>query len=136
MFYDFKNSAGQIEKVSLEKWVWGVVYNDKTELHQFRNEDRSFHQFKEIEQEKVAMFVMYKHEDNTKRFDLVCKDKVQYFHFYRNVVLNANSKEETKKRIYVFGWKTGKKSAYHYIMPDDRIIIADHDIADITQFNP
>lgn len=190
MQYDFKNSEGQIEKVDVERWSWGVVYKPtaeaiataekelkerneklekemteriekakkdpravknlkdyfenelskpvpifKEELQQFSFEGNIFHQFKEIRQDDVEMFVMFKPEDISKRFDVVCQGKVQYFHFYRNFVLMAKTKNEERKKIYVFGWKSEGKAVYHYILPDDRMVIADHDINNLTNFN-
>lgn len=117
-----------------ERWVWGVVYKDGTELKQF-GDDGIFHQFGEINQEEVAMFVMYKFDDDSKRIDLPVEGK-QIFHFYRNLVFDMLTEGERKVRAYCFGYKdkeTGA-SAYHFILPDDRIVISDKDL-DLTKFN-
>lgn len=115
-----------------EKWAWGVIYNDGTELKQFC-EDGTFHQFVEIEQSKVQMFIMYQLENHNKRIDLVTEGK-NIFHFYRHTTFSMLTPEQRKVQVYCFGYKDKDKTAYHYILPDDRVVIADKDI-DITKFN-
>jgi hypothetical protein len=122
-------------KADLEVWAWGVVYKDGTELKQFDYSYQRFHQFGEIQQDNVEMFVMYKTDESGKRIDLICNGNVQYFNFYRNLILDNDTR---RVRIYIFGWKNKDNGAcsYNYILPDDRLISADHDIADILAFNP
>lgn len=123
----------ETEKIELERWSWGVVYKDKTELKQFDVNGR-FHQFCEIDANKVAMFVMFNTQDANKRIDLICKGNVQYFHFYRNLFLEDG---QIRHKIYVFGWKNKDTGicSYNYILPDDRLITADHDIENLLAFN-
>jgi len=125
---------GKEEIVEQERWGWGVVYKDGSELHQFGN-DGIFHQFQEIDQEKVDMFVMYKLFDSDKRIDMPVENK-QIFHFYRRFILSAATSEERRVNVYCFGYKDKKTgaTAYHFILPDDRIIISDKDV-DVTKFN-
>jgi len=106
----------------------------RDELHQF-GPDGKFHQFAEIDQDKVEMFVMINLEDRTKRFDMSAEGK-QIFHFYRHTIFAGGTPLERRAKVYCFGWKdkeTGA-TAYHWIMPDDRLVISDKDI-DITKFN-
>lgn len=132
--FDRKDSEGNIttENVALEAWGWGVIYKDGTEFHQFDSEGK-FHQFVEINQENIDLFCMYKTEDPTKRIDISCKENVQYFHFYRNMLLNDG---EVKIRVYVFGWKNKDNGtcSYTYILPNDHIITSDHDM-DVLKFD-
>lgn len=132
MDYQFVRE-GKPERVALERWAWGVVYKDGTELRQF-GEDGIFHQFKEIVQEQVAMFVMYRTDDESKRIDMPVHEGMQIFHLYRNLVLENSSR---RVRVYVFGWKkTGVTVAsYNYILPDDRLITTDRDIPHLSDFN-
>lgn len=135
MEYTFERD-GVKEAVELERWEWGVVYKDGSELHQFDSKGR-FHQFKEINQPEVKMLVMRRTDDASKRFDLVATGDVQFFHFYRQYVFNMLSENRSKVKVYVFGWKdrvTGAAS-YNYILPDDRLITANHDIQDLTNYN-
>ena len=120
------------EVVKEEKWVWGVIYKDDTELHQFGS-DGAFHQIKEIRMDDVKLFTMYKLEDMSKRIDMVVSPEMQLFHFYRNIkpwYLDRFAK------VYVFGYKirgTSKK-CYNFILPDDRIIVSDKENVDLVNF--
>ena len=116
------------ETVTLERWGWGVVYRDGGELKQF-GDDGIFHQFKEIEQERVEMMVMYRTDDPAKRIDMPVAEGTQLFHFYRNIVLNFGEGENERRiRVYVFGWKKDGVAAYNYILPDDRFVVSSEDI--------
>lgn len=123
---------GKEETVQPERWAWGVVYKDGTELKQFDN--GIFHQFQEIKQDEVEMFVMFEMEGE-KRIDMVVTGK-QIFHFYRNFVFDYMSKDKRQAKVYVFGWKNKESgdTSYHYILPDDRIVVSDQDV-DLNKFN-
>lgn len=106
---------------------------EQGELHQFQ-EDGSFHQFAEINQDEVELFSMFRLDDMSQRFDMLTQGK-QIFHFYRHTIFSAATPEERRAKVYCFGWKdkeTGA-TAYHYILPNDRLVISDKDI-DITKF--
>lgn len=106
------------------------------ELKQF-DDDGNFHRFGEIEQERVDIFTMYKTDDEKmlKRIDMKVSEGAKIFHFYRNIGFDYQSRENYRKvQVYVFGWKKDGACSYNYILPDDRIVVADHDI-DITNFN-
>lgn len=117
--YHDKESNTDIE-ASPERWVWGVIYKDGTELKQFA-EDGTFHKFVEINQKEVDTFAMFRFEDMTKIFTIK-PNGAQIFHFYRNTILNAATDGETRSRAYVFGTKTKDEAIYNYILPDDTII--------------
>lgn len=132
---------GKAEKVVAEKWGWGVVYAGGGELHQFDTTEGIFHQFQEIDQSQVTMFVMYNLEDPSKRVDMPLRSAVEgnhlnplkLFHGYVRRVLDNDSVRQT---VYLFGWEdveAGTKS-YTYILPDDRIIVSDWRIQDFSQF--
>lgn len=124
---------GVAEQVALERWGWGVVYKGGGELHQF-GANGDFHQFQEVRQEDVEMLVMYRTDDMQKRIDMPVKGDIQLFHFYRKGRLDMGTERERAFHVYVFGWKdraTGA-CAYNYILPDDRLITSNHDIADLA----
>lgn len=132
---------GKKEEVALERWTWGVVYKDGSELHQYERPttvDGVFHQFAEIDRDNVVLFVMRNHEG--KRFDIAIKEGQQIFHFYRNKGIGtANDKGETEikwNRVYVFGYKDHKTkhTAYHFILPNDTLVIASEEI-ELAKFN-
>ena len=120
------------EVIEPERWVWGVIYKDNTELHQF-SKDLVFHQIKEIEWINVKMFTMYKLEDMKKRIDMVVMPDMQVFHFYRNI---RPAGVDHFIKVYVFGYKIRETSkvCYNFILPDDRMIISDQDNIDLTKF--
>ena len=124
--YKFKD-----ELVDTERWGWGVVYKDGRELKQF-DDAGYFHQFKEIETENVAMFVMYKLDDDSKRIDMPISEGMQFFHFYRNIRPHYS---ETFKRAYIFGFKKNGVASYNFILPDDRVIVSAVDNIDLSLFN-
>ena len=131
----FVNAEGKKEEVKLEDWIWSVVYKDNKELQQYEyNKDKelpgAFHQFKEIEQDKVRLFVM-RNLKTGQRFDIVRPEGAQLFHFYRHC--GSQRAEDTGEvikfnKIYVFGYKLGKHTAYHYILKNNTLLIADGEI--------
>lgn len=131
MNYTFTQD-GITENITPERWVWGVVYKDDTELHQFSG-DGTFHQFKEVRQEDVKMFVMYQ-LDSDLRFDMAVTDNMQIFHFYRTLMLDQGTDIARTIRVYVYGWKSGDATSYNYIMPNNRLLTANHDLQDLTLY--
>lgn len=127
---------GKPEEVKPERWVWGVVYGDNTELHQF-GDDGVFHQIKEIRMKEVKMFTMYKFDDMKKRIDLVITPEMQIVHFYRNI---RPAGEDHFIKVYVFGYAVEDRESgmlaktFNFILPDDRIIISNRDNIDLTKF--
>lgn len=123
-------------EVPLERWVWGVVYFDNTELHQFeKGKDVGvFHQIGEINWEKVKMFTMYKPDDMNKRIDLLVTPEIQVFHFYRNI---RPAYLDHFIKVYVFGYKMRgtSRAVYNFILPDDRILVSSKDNVDLSLFN-
>jgi len=136
MIYTFIRD-GKPEIVDPERWVWGVIYKDDTELHQFESDGVCckgiFHQIKEIKWKEVKIFSMYKLKDISKRIDLVVEPDMQVFHFYRNI---KTSYMDSFMKIYVFGYKVRRTSetVYNFILPDDRVIIANRDNIDLSRF--
>ena len=133
-----RNVDGNIvpEEVSLERWVWGAVYNDGTELYQFDN-DGYFHQMKEIDKDKLVQFTMYKMDDQTRRVDIFLDPtKTEVFALYRNLILEVATENERRVKVYVFGSKdkeTGK-TTFYYILPDDRLLVSNEDLVDLTVY--
>lgn len=133
MSYTFEKENGKVIEVPQEAWQWGVRYDDETELHQFGN-DGKYHQFTEIEQDRVELFSIYR-KDMEKRIDIVVTEGMQIFHFYREV--HAHYFEEAGKtvRVYAFGWKKDGQAAYHFILPDDRMVMSDKNNVNLPSFD-
>lgn len=124
----------EYETVNLEKWGWGVVYKDGTELHQFDSEG-IFHQFKEIKQDQVVMFTMYKtafHLKEANRIDMVITEGMKIMHFYRNI---RPAGYDQFIKTYVFGYEKDGVKCFNFILPDDRVIVSSVDDIDLTKFN-
>jgi hypothetical protein len=132
MEYTFINQEGKKEKVAPERWVWGVIYFDNSEFHQF-GEKGDYHQIGEIDWDRVKMFTMYRADDIRKRFDLLVTKDMQVFHFYRNARLAG---QEKFVKVYVFGYKIRgtSKAVYHFILPDDRMLISSQNNVDLSLF--
>lgn len=132
--YQF-NRDGVMEEVQPEQWGWGVIYKDGSELHQF-GENGVFHQFKEIEQDKVELFAMYKLDDMSKRYDFVVSEDMKLIHFYRNI---RPAHLTYFIKIYVFGYEKNIGGRNYknlfFILPDDRVVISDKDEIDLIKFN-
>ena len=113
----------ELEEVMLEKWAWGVVYKDGTEFHQFDN-DFNFHRIGEIDQSQVKMFTLYQPKGEGRIDIFIPEDKeVSLIHKYRNIVFNAGTSEETRKRVYIFGYKVkGGQPHYNFVMPNGTIV--------------
>jgi len=102
-----------------------------TELHQFAP-DGTFHRIGEVEQDRVALFVLYNIQDpQKKRIDLVVTDGMKLIHKYRNVKPHYM---DNFIRVYMFGYKLGSQYHYNFVLPDDRIIQSNTDDIDLTLF--
>jgi len=133
--YKYKNEKGEIEMVDVERWIWGVVYKDGSELHQF-DKDGNFHRLAEINQKEVVLFTMYKAEGSG-RYDIVMQDGARIIHKYRNI---RPYYMDRFVRVYMFGYRTGGGKGskfeyhYHFILPDDRVVISNRDNIDLAKF--
>jgi len=134
MKYTFTSQEGKKEEITPERWVWGVVYLDDSEFHQF-GKDGVFHQIREIKWNKVKMFTMYKSDDIKRRIDLLVLPNMQVFHFYRNVHAYYFKNFKDTVKAYVFGYKIKgtKHACYNFILPDDRIVISDKNNVDLPK---
>jgi hypothetical protein len=120
--YKFYREGTGWETVAPERWRWVATYTDGTALKQF-DDNGIFHQFREIEQDRLA------------RFDMVCEGKQpivlqwshgrKLIHFYTNTILRFGASDERRFRVYCFGYEEGKHKLIVMIMPDDGIVITD-----------
>ncbi len=128
----YKNIKG--EEIKIERWAWGVIYKDGTELKQF-GDDGVFHYVGEIVQENVALFVMYKPADPTKRIDVLVPEGGRIIHKYKNVHAHYFKKFEDVARVFMFGFKIGSHYSYNFILPDDRMVVSAVENVDLPNFN-
>lgn len=119
------------QKVEEERWGWGVIYKDDTELHQFNRDTKEFTQFAEIDMPNVKLFTLY--EMNGKgRVDLPVSEDMQVFYFYRNVKPYYS---DSFKRVYVVGFKKDGVACHYFVLPDNRVILTPHLDIDLVKFN-
>jgi hypothetical protein len=129
------NEKGIGEEVSLEKWIWGVVYEDNKEIHQFEvtPEGRGvFHRVGEVDQSRIKLWVLFK-PGTEKRIDIVLPKGAKIIHKYRKYRLDIGTIAERCETVYIFGYKYKGKEYLNFIMPNDTIIQSDKDIQ-LTQF--
>lgn len=135
----FFERDGVKEEVPVERWAWGVVYKDGREFHQYDREG-VFHQLKEIDQENVKLWVLYKVGEENKRIDILLPEGAKLIHKYKRYVFNAaalnggDKSQEKQVTVYVIGYKTEGASHYNYVLPDDRIVQANADIP-LSEYN-
>lgn len=135
MQYIFKRKnpdTGEVEdeKVDLLRWVWGVTYDDDTELHQFES-DGSFHQIGEIDQKRARMFTLYRSDDPSKRIDMPLSPGMKIIAKYK-VVKPFYLPEAV--RVYVVGFKSGPHHTFLFVLPDDRIILSNKENIDLPTY--
>ncbi len=134
---DPKSTTGSSEieiEVSPERWVWGVIYKDGSELHQF-GDDGIFHRVGEINQDEVSMATLYKFDDMKKRIDMPWRNGMRLIHKYINFHDGRWENINETKKIYVFGYKFEGSHHFTYVLPDDRIIESPADNVDFAKFN-
>lgn len=138
MKYIYKDGDKVIE-VAPERWAWGVVYEDGTELSQFevtvvdgKVTGGVFHRVGEIDQDRVAMAVLYNFEHPEKRIDIPWKKGMKLIHKYRTIVIDYMSENKRSVKVYIFGYKDGANYSYMFILPDDRIVFSPDENHDVT----
>lgn len=109
------------EEVKPEIWMWEAFYSDGSSLKQF-SDDGVFHQFKEINQEKLAIFKVYS-SHYPHDFTLFFEKGMKLIYFYQRYCFNANSSLEKKFTIYCFGYQKKKEKKIFMIMPNGGLVI-------------
>lgn len=106
-----------------EAWAWVAIYKDGTKLKQFED-DNTFHNFHEIEQDKLAGFLM-KREDGLTH-TLFMPEGAKLIHYYDNYIFEAATEAEKRVRLYVYGYEIGGVKVLNFIMPNGTIITTDN----------
>jgi hypothetical protein len=120
----YRESTGQWENVQLERWRWVATYTDGTKLHQFDNETKLFHQFREIEQDRLHSFSMTC--DGKAPILLHWKPSYKLIHFYmRYRSMTIGNDTQKVYNVYCFGYEEAGHKVIMMIMPDDGIVITD-----------
>lgn len=121
----YRESSGQTEIVQPERWKWVARYNDGTTLHQFDDRDFSFHQFREIQQDKLHSFVMESENPEKAPIILMWEQGRKLIHFYSVICIDFGGPNERRYRVYCFGYEEPGHKVIFMIMPDDGIVITD-----------
>jgi len=95
---------GKPERVIPELWRWEATYIDGTVLKQF-GDDGIFHQFGEIDQEKLTVFKMVSPDFPQVYSIAINPGEMKVIHYYKNLILGAGSPSEARVKIYVFGFE-------------------------------
>jgi len=133
------NRDGKKEVVQLERWVWGVVYKDKTNLNQFevKADEGFFHQVKEIDQPNVKKFILAK-AGGGQSICILPPKGAKLIHKYRIINMQVAKAKTLSTKVYMFGYMVKapwsgdlsdakKKSIYflNYVLPNDTVIQSD-----------
>jgi len=119
--WKFYREGGHIEDVELERWQWIAVYDDETVLKQFDDRGR-FHQFKEIDQDRLSVFTM---TNGSRVFSIPWNKWYKLIHFYRVTVLRAGMPDEVRLKLYCFGYQDGMNKVLIVIDDNDNVSIVD-----------
>jgi hypothetical protein len=110
------------EPVQLEQWRWTAVFQDGTILEQFDESTGLFHQFKEIDQSKLATFHM---SDGINKYTLLFNpDAMKLIHYYKKYHLDVGG-TDTKLTLYVFGYEVKGHKVLNVITPTGEVITTD-----------
>ena len=111
--HKYKNpKTGKIEEVEEVDVQWEAVYRDGTFLKQYS--EGLFHQIAEIDQSHLAYLIM-RNTKTGQRVFMEFPDHAKLVHFYLNEVQNAGTKNETKRRAFVFGIERPTNNYYFVI---------------------
>ena len=131
MEYKYTNEKGEVEIIEKEKWCWGAIFEDGSELRQF-DDKGIFHRVGEIDQSKLSMFVLYKDGDESKRIDMPFQKGMKLIYKYRNI---RPYYLDHFVKVYILGYKFESRYAFNFILPDGRRIISPLDNTDLAKFN-
>jgi len=124
----FDKDTKKFEEVVPEKWQWEAHFFDGTVLKQF-GDDGTFHQFKEIDQNKLMLFKMVSIEGRSPYTLFFDPQKMKLIHFYRRTRLNVGTPAEQRITLYCFGYETNINGIVHKvimaILPNDELIVTD-----------
>lgn len=124
----FRRDINQTVAVDEEVWGWEAHFDDGSVLKQF-GDDGMFHQFAEIDQSRLAMFKMVSKMHPQVYSIVFSSSDMKLIHFYRNTILNAASTDETRTRLFCFGYERKTNHDTHKVI----MMITPHDGLVVTE---
>lgn len=127
------------ESVQPETWRWRAVYVDGRELSQFNDANGRFHQFAEIDQSQLSLFIIESPHFGH-HFELIFQPDMKLIHFYRNLDtfiqtgFDAQGNPEGfrhKERFVVFGYETPSGKRLQAVDKQGNLYLTDK-LEDIT----
>lgn len=103
-----------------ERWAWVSLYSDGTFLEQFGH-DGLYHQFKEIDQDRLIGFRMINLLGTNPSITLHWSPGRKLIHFCRTTIFNHGTPNEATIRLICFGYETKTDKVLFAIMPDDSL---------------
>ena len=114
--YQLQSTQEQIPK---ESWSWEAHYNDGTALRQFDDSDMSFHQFREIDRDKL---VLWRLTDGTHNIDFDMNASIKPIHFYKNSGVAPMGGDIFWSRAYVFGYESETSKNMLIVYPNGVVV--------------
>jgi hypothetical protein len=128
--YKFYQEPGHnLIAVPADRWGWVALYSDGTFLEQYGS-DGWYHQFKEIQQDKLAGFQMVNFEKGLPPITFHWKSNQKLIHFMRHTRYNVGAPNEVFVSLICFGYETPSDKVMLVLMPDDSVRIV-KDVAEI-----
>ena len=119
--FKFYREPGQVIYAEPERWRWVATYTDGSELYQFDAQAEMYHQFREIDQSRLARFTMYTMFDDPPKITIPWREGRKLIHFYANTVSYSSDGSRSSSREYCFGYEENGHKVILHILPDDRI---------------
>jgi hypothetical protein len=115
------------ELVPKERWSWIAEYEDGSTLQQFDDAAMMFHQVREIDQGKLAVFRMVC--EGLPEVRIFMEPGMRIVHHYVNTIMEHGTPREMRIRQYVAGFEkdtpNGTKAWLAIIGPDDSVTLTD-----------
>jgi site-specific DNA-adenine methylase len=121
--YKFYREPGKVLYADPEYWQWVATYTDGSELYQFDAQTEMYHQFKEIEQDRLASFTMYNNQDDPPEITIPWKKGRKLIHFYSNTMTFSSNGSRSSSKEYCFGYEEDGHKVILHILPDDSIVV-------------
>ena len=119
--YKFYQEPGhKLIAVPPDRWGWVALYFDGTALEQYGS-DGWYHQFKEIQQDRLAGFQMVNFEKGLPPITIHWESGRKLIHFIRHTRYNVGGPNEAYVQLICFGYETPHHKEMLVIMPDDSI---------------